>query len=242
MLQLARTMPALLSIAFARWYQRDDCSPVDRRPAGICSSACAGNLPHRRRISRSASSFLDFSVFRSPPNLGFCTLARGDWRAKSRSFLPAAPTHLFLISADGKSMAPLLDGHAFVCFLTVLRAMVPEGKGVLCLKFSIPIARPKMGAARCDPCWPSCCWCSCSYLDTGIFTILSLQLLSPPAKFDFQQTSPAQANRQGLSLSSRRHENRKLLIDLLKRRLSLAGLLSLPSRSISHSSFFTITA
>jgi hypothetical protein len=49
-------------------------------------------------------------------------------------------------------MAPFLDGHAFVCFPTVLRAMVPEGKGVLCPKFSIPMVKPNARAGRYAPC------------------------------------------------------------------------------------------
>lgn len=141
-----RSVPSLLSAAFVCRNARDGLLPPADLSADDRGCALAGNLSSCYRLPHGVPTLLDRPNPEPAEWLGQRTAVRGRFGAESRSFLPASPSTLFLIPV-GYNRAAALGGHACVFLPTVLRAAVPEGKGVPCLRFIILIICPGIPAA-----------------------------------------------------------------------------------------------
>ena len=94
---LVCTLPSVLSVAAVCRDERDDLFSSAHHPAHVRGCTIAGNLSSRYRMSKSLPSVLDGSDLRPPGLLVYMAFVPGTSRTKSRSFLPAPSSALFLI-------------------------------------------------------------------------------------------------------------------------------------------------
>jgi len=156
---LVCALRSLLSVAFVCGDDRGGFLPPGNVPADVRSSALAGDLSCGYRLPEGSPSVVGCSSSGLQRSLGYGASVLCSFRAEFSTFLPASSPSLFLIPADLKRMATF-GGHACLSLPTVLRAIVPEGKGVPCLKFTIPIFNSRIPAvmAAFGLWWLSRCW------------------------------------------------------------------------------------
>lgn len=90
-------LPSVLSVACIGRDERDDLLPPAYRPAHVRGCAFTGNLPHHYRLPEGPPAILARSHPQPERSLGWRTYLCSSCGAKSRSFLPASTSTLFLI-------------------------------------------------------------------------------------------------------------------------------------------------
>ena len=133
------------------------CNSPSRTMGRLGTRVCVSEWRHQYFIQLMGA--LGCSSSGLQRSLGYGASVLCSFRAEFSTFLPASSPSLFLIPADLKRMATF-GGHACLSLPTVLRAIVPEGKGVPCLKFTIPIFNSRIPAvmAAFGLWWLSRCW------------------------------------------------------------------------------------
>jgi hypothetical protein len=164
-------VPSLLADAVVRRHERDGLVPAADFAAAVRRRSLASDLPRPYRPTEGLVGEVVRCGSGSPRPLGVSAFARCRFRAESGSFVPASPATLFLIPADCKRMAIFVAVHP-LSLAAVLRAIVPEGKGVLCLKFIVLRLRSRnlvVVATRAQSSYSSrCSLCFSSATDTSI--------------------------------------------------------------------------